>query len=57
MENTRIDDVLSSCPNYDVIINYNVKDCDEITRKLINYYEDYVFINFSDKNKISNFAP
>ena len=52
MDNNRLDDVLSCCPNYDDIISFNVKDNDEVTRNLINYYEDFVFINFQSKDKI-----
>ena len=52
MENNRLDDVLSSCFNYDEIIGYNMKKDDEISRNLINYYEDFVFINFEDKEKL-----
>ena len=53
MVNNRLDDVLSSCPYYDDVINYNVKECDEISRNLINYYEDFVFLNFENKNKLN----
>lgn len=52
MENNRLEDVLSSCINYDEIIAYNTKHDDEISRNLINYYEDFVFINFEDKEKL-----
>lgn len=53
MENNRLEDVLKCCPNYDEIISYNINDNDEISRDLINYYEDFVFLNFDDKSKIS----
>ena len=53
MENNRLEDVLGACPNYDDIIGYIINDNDEISRNLINYYEDYVFLNFDDKNKIN----
>ena len=53
MKNNRLEDVLDSCHNYDEIISYNIKDNDEISRSLINYYEDFVFLNFDDKNKIN----
>lgn len=53
MENNRLEDVLNSCPNYDTIINFNIKANDEITRNLINYYEDFVFLNFDDKKKLN----
>ena len=53
MKNNCLEDVLSSCPYYDEIINFNVKDNDEITRNLINYYEDFVFLNFENKNTLS----
>lgn len=53
MEKNHLEDVLRCCPNYDEIISYNIKDKDEISRELINYYEDFVFINFNDKNKLS----
>ena len=46
-------DCLNSCPNYDSIISYNIKDDDEISRNLINYYEDFVFLNFDNKNQLS----
>lgn len=53
MDNKRLEDVLISCPNYDEIISYNIKDDDEISRYLINYYEDFVFLNFENKTLIS----
>ncbi len=53
MKNNHLEDVLMCCPNYDEIIGYNIKNNDEISRNLINYYEDFVFLNFDDKNKIS----
>lgn len=53
MENNRLEGVLKYCPNYDRIISYNIKDDDEVSRKLINYYEDFVFINFDNKNKLN----
>lgn len=54
MEDNHLDDVLSCCPHYDKIINYNVKDQDVITRHLINYYEDFVFLNFNNKKALSD---
>lgn len=49
MNDNHLDDVLSCCPYYDQIINYNVKADDEISRNLINYYEDFVFLNFNNE--------
>lgn len=53
MDNSHLEDVLSACPNYDDIIGYNINDNDDISRNLINYYEDFVFLNFDDKCKIN----
>ena len=39
MKNNRLEDVLSSCPYYDEIINFNVKDNDEITVVFITHRE------------------
>lgn len=53
MVDNHLENVLSSCPNYDEIINYNVKNNDEISRSLINYYEDFVFLNFDNKIQLN----
>lgn len=47
-----IEVVLNNCFNYDEIINYNIRENDDITKELINYYQDYVFLNYREKDKI-----
>lgn len=44
--------VLDSCKNYDEIIKFKTKDNDGITRDLIDYYENYVFLNYEDRENI-----
>lgn len=46
--------VFEACPNYDQIINHQMKDQDIRTKRLIHYYEDYIFnINLTDEEEIN----
>lgn len=47
-----LEEVLNNCFNYDEIINYNIKENDNVTKVLINYYQDYVFLNYRETDKI-----
>lgn len=35
--------VLNYCPNFHKIVNYDIDEGDNLTRKLISIYQDYVF--------------
>ncbi len=40
---TYIREILSNCPNYDYIINYNYDENDILTSKLIDWYRELIF--------------
>lgn len=44
--------VLENCEYYDDIINYTPQENDEITKSLIRYYQDYVFFNWDQADKL-----
>ena len=45
--------ILRHCPNFYKIINFEYYDDDEISNKLIDVYEKYVFkVDISDKNEV-----
>ena len=46
-------DILKYCPNYYNIVNFNYKDNDVITSKLINIYKNYIFsIDLNNREEI-----
>lgn len=45
-------EVLDSCTNYDLIVNYNIPNNDKLSQILIKFYQDYVFFNWSSKDNI-----
>lgn len=47
-----LSDVLSSCKNYDFIVNYNISANDDLSQCLIDFYQDYVFFNWSSSDSI-----
>ncbi len=45
--------ILRHCPNFYKIINFEYYDDDELSKKLIDVYEKYVFkVDLSDKNEV-----
>lgn len=52
MKTEHLDIVLENCKNYDDIINYTPQENDEITKDMIRYYQDYVFFNWDQVDKI-----
>lgn len=44
--------VLENCTHYDDVINYTPVENDDITKELIRYYQDYVFFNWNQSEKI-----
>lgn len=45
--------ILRHCPNFYKIINFEYYDDDELSKKLIDVYEKYVFkVDIKDKNEI-----
>ena len=48
-------DILKYCPNYYNIVNFDFKDNDIISEKLINIYKNYIFsIDLTDESDIKN---
>lgn len=45
-------EVLSSCKNYDFIVNYTIPVNDTLSQNLISFYQDYVFFNWSSSDNI-----
>lgn len=45
-------EVLSSCKNYDFIVNYDIPTSDKLLQSLIDFYQDYVFFNWSSSDNI-----
>lgn len=45
--------ILENCKYYDDIINYTPEENDDITKEMIRYYQDYVFFNWDQADKIS----
>ena len=44
--------ILDFCPNYNEIINCDFLEDDHLTKKLIEYYQDYIFnINHEDEKQ------
>ena len=49
--------ILDKCPNYNKICNYIYIESDNLTRRLIEHYQDYVFsVNIDDKSDINLLA-
>lgn len=49
--------VFEACPNYDHIINYQMRDQDINTKRIIHYYEDYIFnINLTDEEELQKIS-
>lgn len=46
-------EILNYCPNYYNIVNFDVKDSDLISEKLINIYKNFVFsVNIQNREEI-----
>ena len=45
--------VLDCCKYYDEIVGFRIDEDDFISKDLISYYKEYVFLNYDDKEKIS----
>jgi len=54
VEKERKELILSRCPNYDNISNYVYLETDEISRTLINQYQEYVFDTNIDNSEEMN---
>jgi len=52
MKVDHLDAVLENCKHYDDIVGYTVLENDEITKDMIRYYQDYVFFNWNQSEKI-----
>lgn len=52
MKLENLDIVLNNCNYYDEIINYTPSENDEITKEMIRYYQDYVFFNWDQAEKL-----
>lgn len=53
METKQLDIILKYCHNYDDIVNFTY-DCEDlITKKIINYYKDYI-LDYSEKSENQN---
>lgn len=52
MNQKHLQEVLNSCPHYDEIINYTPKEDNQISKEIIRYYQDYVFFNWDQMEKI-----
>lgn len=52
MKVEHLDVVLENCKYYDDIINYTPHEDDEITKDMIRYYQDYVFFNWDQTDKL-----
>ena len=44
--------ILDNCKYYDDIINYTPNEYDELTKDMIRYYQDYIFFNWDQSEKI-----
>lgn len=47
-----LEEVLKNCKYYDDIINYTPEENDDITKDMIRYYQDYVFFNWDQSEKL-----
>jgi hypothetical protein len=48
-------EVLKYCPNYYNIVNFNFKDNDVISEKLVNIYKNYIFsIDLTNSSDVDN---
>jgi len=47
-----LDVILDNCEHYDDIINYTPNEYDELTKDMIRYYQDYIFFNWDQAEKI-----
>lgn len=52
MNQNHLDLILENCKYYDDIINYTPEENDKITKDLIRYYQDFVFFNWNQSDKI-----
>lgn len=46
-----VNKILSHCPNYDYIINYDYECGDNLTKKFIEWYRELIFAVTSDDDK------
>lgn len=50
---TFVNKILSHCPNYDKIVNYEYEYGDNISKKLINWYRELIFaVNSNDERQL-----
>ncbi len=50
---THVQKILSHCPNYDYIVNYDYEYGDVLTSKLIDWYRELIFsVNGNDANQL-----
>jgi len=54
MKVDHLEEVLKNCEYYDDIINYTPEENDDITKDMIRYYQDYVFFNWNESEKLKN---
>lgn len=52
MNQNHLDLILENCKYYDDIINYTPEENDKVTKDLIRYYQDFVFFNWNQGDKI-----
>lgn len=53
VDTTFVNKILSHCPNYDYIINYEYEYGDNITLKLIDWYRELIFaVNGTDEKQL-----
>jgi len=49
----RVKKILDNCPNYDKIINFEYKEGDVLSYKLVEWYKELIFsANASDENQL-----
>lgn len=53
METKQLDIIFKYCKNYDDIVNFSYDKKDMVTKRIINYYQDYT-LDYSDKLENQN---